>query len=239
MSAENTASNQTSSHANRTFIVVVTDGRSSKASREFDWKDAAFAVARFVTGPVISTIGHVGYRAYKAWDKAGSEGIEVATVTQSEAEQYTFPPGHPQEKVLYVRLPVLTNVYSTTASFHRMEFEHKFAEAIDLLMSLSAVEVKVEHNRGWSREFASSISSPFHAGKTEAKIDGSASKSETLLFEATLRGTQAPSLPDNLVWYPHEPTWQSVARGRLPAGFRELADPKAFIGFSLGHDRRP
>jgi hypothetical protein len=224
LSTQNSETDQATARVNRPFIVVVPDGHTPKEPRNFDWKDAAFMTAGFLTGTkLISTIGHAGYRAYKAWDGADSGGLKVVAVTQSEATQYTFPPSHPRENVLYVRHPVLSSVYSTTASFHRMAFEHKFAEAIDLLMSLGAVKIKVEHNRGWSREFASSISSPFHAGKAEAKITGNASKSEALLFEATFRGAQAPSLPDNLVWYPHEPTWQFVARGRLTHGLQEFA----------------
>jgi len=105
-----------------------------------------------------------------------------------------------------------------------MAFEHKFAEAVDLLMNLGATEIRVEHVRGWSREFAGKLSVALPM-KEHLQADAS-SKSHakaSLLYEATLRGSSKPTLPEDLVWYQHEPTWQSVAKGRMSFGLLQFS----------------
>jgi hypothetical protein len=42
------------------------------------------------------------------------------------------------------------------------------------------------------------------------------------LFQANLAGTSEPAVPDDLVWFPHEPTWQQVAEGRTKYGLSEF-----------------
>jgi hypothetical protein len=51
----------------------------------------------------------------------------------------------------------------------------------------------------------------------------SAKSGSTHLFEATLNNLQAPALPQDLVWYPHEPTWQAVAQGRMKFGLSQFS----------------
>ena len=36
-------------------------------------------------------------------------------------------------------------------------------------------------------------------------------------------GRSEPKLPDSLVWYPHEPTWQSIANGRIDFRLRDFS----------------
>ncbi|NER36683.1 MAG: hypothetical protein F6J93_22315 [Oscillatoria sp. SIO1A7] len=48
------------------------------------------------------------------------------------------------------------------------------------------------------------------------------SKSQ-LLYEATLKGAVEPSIPENIVWYRHEPTWKSIAEGRLKFGLKNFS----------------
>lgn len=39
---------------------------------------------------------------------------------------------------------------------------------------------------------------------------------------ATLKGHAAPKIPDNLVWFPHEPVWQQIARDRIDCGLEDF-----------------
>jgi len=50
-----------------------------------------------------------------------------------------------------------------------------------------------------------------------------ASSRTSFLYEATLAGTDTPKLPKTLVWYHHEPTWQTVARGRIDFGLSDFS----------------
>ena len=114
--------------------------------------------------------------------------------------------------------------YYPAADFHRFTFEHKFSEAIDLLIHLGATKLRVERVRGWSREYAGSFRASGPTGESVGMEVGAKSRSRNeLLFEANLPGTHAPVLPDTLVWYPHEPTWQSIANGRLKFGLQNFS----------------
>lgn len=181
---------------------------------------AAIAAAIPLMG-LISAASQVG----RAWYKAAESGVEVVLVGKTAAKSLQFPPGHPRERVLYVGHPVLPHVYYPMAEFHRVTFEHKFCEAIELLMSLGATDIRVEHVSGWSKERLAQIALPLGAAGDIATFDGSANSSgyRSMLYSASLPGSQRPVMPSNLVWYAHEPTWQAVARGRLDFGLNQFS----------------
>ena len=206
-------------YSERQKIVVVDDAaaqskRQAVRNEQLDLGKTAWRV--FVPG-----LAYVDL--IRALNRLGEEGVSVLKVGRSDSSLLDFPPGHPRDKVIYVGHPARPTIYYTVADFHRVTFEHKFSEAIDLLMHLGATTVRVEHVRGWSREFAANLSVPL--GSVDAGVEtGAHSDSRArLLFEATLSGETEPKLPDGLVWYPHEPTWQSVANGRLRFGLHDFS----------------
>ena len=158
-----------------------------------------------------------------ALDSASSNGLDITKISRQQAAALTFPPGHPHEGVIYVEHPAAESVYFTAASFHRLVFEHKVAEAVTILMSLGATEILVEHVQGWSREFTATLQVPL--GKAGVNVSGSGqnARNSSLLYEAHLRGTANPHLPDRLVWYPHEPSWQTIVDGRMQYGLSEFS----------------
>jgi hypothetical protein len=167
----------------------------------------------------------IGIEAYQAWIRARNSGIPILPISRSQAASITFPPGHPRDGVLYVGHPAAPNVYYTMADFHRYLFEHKLCEAVDLLMSLGATVIRVEHISGWSRNFSSRLSVPLAGAgdSVDAELGVKSGKSNHILFEASLSGTSTPSIPDGLVWYPHESTWSSIARGRIKYGLKDFS----------------
>jgi hypothetical protein len=196
-----------------------------------DWGRVAASALSLVpiagaTVGVAAAAVEVGVESAAAAAKAGKEGFKVLAVSRTEAAQLLrFPPGHPRDRVIYVGHPALDPVYYPAAGFHRFTFEHKFSEAVGLLMALGATELEVEHVRGWSDAFAANLSAPLptavpvRAGVTAERRDKTGSSA---LFRAKLGGSTEPTLPDDLVWFPHEPTWQQVADGRLKYGLQEF-----------------
>lgn len=154
---------------------------------------------------------------------ASRDGLDIAKISRQDASALTFPPGHPHEGVIYVEHPAAEGVYFTAASFHRLVFEHKVAEAVTILMSLGATEIFVEHVQGWSREFAATLQVPLGKAGVNASGSGQNGRNSSLLYEAHLRGTANPHLPDRLVWYSHEPTWQTIVDGRMRYGLSEFS----------------
>lgn len=131
-------------YAKRKLIVVVDDPDDSVV--EVDWtevvKESFKKYWRYVTLP-----GQIEL-IIEAIKAARDQGIDVLPVPRSESAKLLFPPGHPQDGVLYVGHPTVHEIYYPTAQFHRLTFEHKFSEAIELLMALGAIEIDVEHQVG-------------------------------------------------------------------------------------------
>lgn len=160
---------------------------------------------------------------YAAWERSRENGIKTLPIKRSEAEKLIFPPGHPRDGVLYACHPADTNTYFTVASFHRAAFEHKLAEAVNLLMHLGATKFKVEHINGWSTEFASHLAVPLKQATINTDAGSTSGAKSTILFEASLPKNRSCVVPSDLVWYPHERTWQSAAKGRLDFGMDDFS----------------
>jgi len=200
------------------------EAATEQPKKDFDFMDFAEKTAKIVLqGNVIASAIVGATEAVIALAKARQSGLNIRQVSHTEAATLTFPPGHPRDGTLYVAHPAAKGVYFTVASFHRLAFEHKFSEAIDLLMSLGATDIKVEHVRGWSREFAAHLSAPIPEATSSAELSGKQSSTSSLLYEASLPGNTRPCLPESLVWYPHEPMWQSIAKGRIEHGLGQFS----------------
>ena len=152
----------------------------------------------------------------EAWGRA-SQSVDIKLISMSEAGEITVPPGHPKIDVLYVGHPGISDRYSTTADFHRVVFEHKFSEAVRLLMALGATTIEVHHVAGWSSEFMGSMTLALPGGIVGAGARTETGGAESLLLRANLGadGREDPFIPSDLVWYPNEHLWQVVAQGRI------------------------
>lgn len=194
-------------------------------SQSFDWKKIGEAILLdFIPIPLSRTIEATVREALQSWIRAKEKGASILPVGETEAKNIVFPPGHPRDGLLYVGHPTEPSLYFTMADFHRVVFEHKFCEAIELLMSLGATTIRVEHISGWSKDFSARITMPIADVDQPSTAETGVNKAATqnLLYEATLAGVE-PTLPDNLVWYHHEPTWQTIAKGRIKYGLREFS----------------
>lgn len=145
------------------------------------------------------------------------QGVEIFPISARTASELSFPQGHPRPNILYVRHPVQGRRYYPVASYHHFVFEHKTREAIRLLASLGATAIEVDHERGWSGKFAANLSLPL---KPTGSVAGSKASRGRILFSANLDGRRSPAVPDDLVWFPHEPLWQEIAELRINGGLK-------------------
>jgi hypothetical protein len=234
-------------------MIVVSDERFIAAAEEesrkvktaekpdrFDWLAFTARVGRkALTFNPAGMMIDIGLEAFKAWSKARENGLPILAISKQQSHDLAFPPGHPLETVVYIGHPTLPKVYYTLADFHRRVFEHKVSEAISLLMSLGATNIRAEHVSGWSRDFSAKLS--LSVSGMDSNIGGKAGKQDktrnSLLFVATLAGSDAPALPEGLMWYPHEPAWQNIADGRLKHGLRNFSLSVTYsddFGINLG-----
>lgn len=207
-------------YAKRQLIVVVDDhvveaeraARSSTGgeSNKVDWAEI-FKESLLGSAAIV-----LGIEIVKA---IRDTGANVLSVSRSESAALRFPPGHPRDHVLYTGHPVVRDIYYPAAQFHQLTLEHKLSEAIELLMALGAIEINVEHQSGWGREFSARLDVP---EPIKINVGGGVEKQQRLLFQISLdlEGNTDPSVPDELVWYSHEPTWQQVAKSRIKYGLK-------------------
>ncbi|MBU5353179.1 hypothetical protein KQI74_12845 [Paenibacillus barcinonensis] len=224
----------TKPYAERQLIVVLSD-KEVKAQQKYkrdEDGDSAFTkvlkIAKTVSEHFYPSPLHIAeatIELYKGILKLREQGIEMLSVSQSEATKLIFPIGHPRFGVLYVAHPADASVYFPFAQFHRFTFEHKFSEAVTLLMSLGASHIEVQHVTGWSKEFSSKMDIAIPQVNVGAAMDASKMKKSgsEILFTANFEGNTSSSLPESLVWYHHEPTWKQIADGRLKYGMKDFS----------------
>ncbi len=126
-----------------------------------------------------------------------------------------FGVGHPLMDQAYAAHPLAKERYIPIAAFHRFLFEEKVNELVTLLASLGATRVQVSAHKGYRSaggiSFGASV--PGKSGSAEANCKESSQSSA--LFEEHFRPTSPPAVPDRLVWFGHEASWQALAERRL------------------------
>ena len=216
-------------------LIVVIPDKTAEAMREAQMAQEepeenfvlkiAKSVFSFYGEPFAVTMGKQAFALIQTIMDAINKGADLTTLSYSESKKLNlmFSPGHPRENVVYAQHPANPSMYYTASSFHRQAFEHKFAEVITLLSSLGAREIKVEHVSGWNQEFSAEIgmSAPQDSA-AKAGVGKNGSETSALLFDAKLAGHDTPSVPDNLIWYPHEALWQALAIARVENGLRNF-----------------
>jgi hypothetical protein len=190
---------------------------------ERDWKGLAASVARIYFWPYLLP-GTAAVEGIRAWSKARESGIMILQIGKTAAKALLFPPGHPRIGVLYIGHPTVPAEYYPMADFHRFTREHKFSEAIKLLTGLGATKIWMEHITGRSMDFSARLSVPLTSLADSVSLDAGkrSAHQHSLLYQASLDGTHKPSIPQGLVWYPHEPLWQEVANQRLKYGLKDF-----------------
>jgi hypothetical protein len=138
---------------------------------------------------------------------------------------FRFPAGHPRYDMVYVGHPLRPTEYVPIATFHRRIFEDKFNELITLLSSLGATKMSISYVSDRKRRRKADASLNLVEGlltgiKGSVKVDTHSSSEGK--FDADFTPVGAPSIPEDLVWLVHEPTWQSVADTRLDAGLTKI-----------------
>jgi hypothetical protein len=148
--------------------------------------------------------------------------------------------GLPRIDTVYVEHPVRTDVLIPVAAFHRLTFEDKVCEAIELAAALGARRIEAEHLSGWGREMAATFGLP--RAKVEAK--DSRSSEERFLFAATYEPSWQPPAEDDAdefvqelfedhPWLAYERTWQAMAEGRV---FGSLKSYSLLVTYESDHD---
>ena len=142
-------------------------------------------------------------------------------------DQIQFPPGHPIGKQTYVQHPILLNQYIPLDDYEVTILKDKIDEFKFLVQALGAISVEyldVENHVNSNRtQEKKSISvdgnvkmvgaSVEHNGDSmnSSSIKNSSIRKEKQLFDPM----GMPYIPNNLIWFHHEMSWQRLAKQRL------------------------
>lgn len=212
-------------------LIVVAKPEAVSDDRDDSWTEpavetfvaAAIAAAlRPGVGPIIGLVGPPVLRAAARFRKraqAQKFDGELRVISPVEARDLTFPADHfPRRKVVYVGHPLDPVVYLPVANFHSFLFDHKVAEAMRLLRALGATTISIVSSSGWNQTTGLRVEVPVEGINVGASAGLRSSADAFVETTMTLNPTRDPHLPDNLVWFPHEPLWKEVAEARLESG---------------------
>ncbi len=142
----------------------------------------------------------------------------------------SFPAGHPREDELYVGHPYQPSVYLPVDNYEVALFREKYMELCRLLHCLGASKVELQaadsgaltHLEEASENM--SMEGTYGLAKGNASYDSQSQGTTSQQHRRDLAVTQtfAPptevSVPDDLVWFDHEPEWKLLAKQRLAGG---------------------
>lgn len=166
------------------------------------------------------TVGIAIYKGIKMVTEGSTEPLPrdlhgaLVIDHKSAVAELQLPPGHPLIGHAYAGHPLCAPRYLPAAAFHRQLFEEKVNELMTLLASLGATRVRVVCRQGYRSAGGVNLGVSKGASGTIG-IEGSKSSSSEAMFEEHFRPKEPPKLPENLIWFGHEPSWQAVADRRL------------------------
>lgn len=186
---------------------------------------ALSAVAGGVVAVAGGAIAGAAVELWKARKRADSANLPYLIVSTSQAANLRFQHGHPLRNVVYVGDPGLPGNYYPVASFHRILFEGKVAEALRLLRSLGATEISIEYVEGFDRATGVDLSgsTPGQPGvEVDAGVKSTKKANSGAKTTMQLSPTMPAQIPKDLIWFRSEPLWQEVANARLESGLRSF-----------------
>lgn len=138
-----------------------------------------------------------------------------------------FPIGHPMNGNQYIASPVIPNQYYLLEEFSLRFLEHKSAELVNILECLGAKSLKIKVLKGdLSKIYNLDEININIGGKYKgvgANINSENKKTKQRDSEENVKiihndeylPNGIPHLPENLIWYKNEVTWQTLVAQRL------------------------
>lgn len=182
----------------------------------------------------------------------------VAVINMQNLPAINFPMGHPIANQLYVGHPLIPSKYIPFENYQLELVEDRVREFCMLAQSLGATDISIECLNSASADKSNNAQQNMRGGTKTLVADVKASQqidrsrhmidelSRSVSLHQTFEPRNKPTLPNGMVWYDNEPSWQRLASQRLNGGLtsheerietkksqmvegRELSDIKAEI----------
>lgn len=154
----------------------------------------------------------------------------VSVIRMDNLPAIKFPMGHPIANQLYVGHPLIPSKYIPFDNYQLELVEDKVREFCMLAQSLGATEISIEclnasasNESGRNKQDVSGeAGNKMFKGKGEYHQDRSsqlmAELSHSISLHQTFTPFNKPSIPEDMVWYEDEPSWQRLASQRMNGG---------------------
>ena len=151
----------------------------------------------------------------------------VAVLNIQNLPLINFPMGHPIANQLYVGHPLTPAKYIPFENYQLELVEDRIREFCMLAQSLGATEISIEclnstnsnQNNKIKVNNSGSVETLWVDGKTNQHIERSRHMIDELSRSVSLRQTfeprNKPTIPEGMVWYDNEPSWQRLVSQRL------------------------
>ncbi len=155
------------------------------------------------------------------------EQNSIAVLHINELDNLTFPIGHPMVNQLYVAHPLIQNHYIPFENYEVELIQDRVREFCSLMEGMGATSITVgyqQFNVSESESYANTnalaaVGMKFYSAQASVNQQETnkfmQSLGQSLNLHQTYNPFQEPFIPDNLIWYPQEPTWQRLVEQRL------------------------
>lgn len=145
----------------------------------------------------------------------------------SDLSNLSFPMGHPKVNEMYVAHPLATNRYMPIENYQLELIEDRVREFCELAQHLGATEINIECLNSNDNDSTNSGNRNVSGGVSKGSVGVSGSYhdeysrrliekiSRSVSLHQTFHPHKVPELPDDLIWYNGEPSWQRLYRQRM------------------------
>lgn len=148
----------------------------------------------------------------------------------------SFPIGHPQEDQIYVGHPFIPAKYVPFEEYQLEFIEDKVREFTWLMQCMGATKISIsaKNDNEQSGDFSSNRNASGNSSYRIASASGSYSGSskgsfaeqisKAISLNQVFNPTKAPFVPDGLVWYQNEPSWQRLVNQRMTGSLMHASE---------------
>ena len=159
--------------------------------------------------------------------------LSVIDIKKLPDSGIVFPIGHPVAYQLYVGHPYIKQKYLPFESYELELIEDKVREFCQLVQCLGATEISIEclnsssSDRNTNAEQHISVEASYRVATASGKNDRSQTKhlideiSQSINLHQKFVPNGKPHLPEGLVWYPNEPSWQRLYNQRMQGALQQ------------------
>ena len=147
--------------------------------------------------------------------------------TNSAESIIDFPIGHPVDNELYIGHPLIPQKYIPLETYQLELVEDKVREFCEIAQSLGALEITIECQNSNVSDYDSNGTRKMTGDGNYKVVKGNGNYhdeysrhlinelSRSINLHQTFCPTSKPFLPENLVWYENEPSWQRLVKQRM------------------------